>query len=1055
MAERSEPVTATGFAPDAARKLAERVRAACGTGANVSAIASLHGELEPRIQICNRLLRQLAEWASQGLVVEAASVDASFPGLCRSAHALMLGADQDRWDAACRNAGLPPTSRIGEDMLNAVSDAVADAGLLEDAVEPFQAACLAEAAPSVRLRALEGLREGARRNRGIEAFAAWYEGDMVQRIEERCRAAVAAGQRATLDEADRVLALVADTSEPVQQFRSWLRQARKQFDRIEANAAYAGIATRAVAAQAAAALGEVESACAAEEEVRRKYGVASPPEHAETFRIARAWRDSRYAVQHAGVRLQALSEQYRLGVEADAPADELDALETEMSKVAALAESDPPHDAFRRRAELQQARIIAGRRRRRITLALGIAAVATVVAASTLLQRTHARHVAADEAISNLAAIAGTERFAEAQQRLESMRQGTDEEAWILACATPDSVKQLQITCSESAARMLVRREEVDKWIDTARRRIESESIGDLQGQRRKLEQLLSSTGDFLRLTSRETTDAEELITKIDQLETKARTDADATRAASAGKVSEIFKELKRDQTKFITPESQRDQAERIDPAANKRYLKDVADLIRRIDELMKEPLVSDVDRIEMRSTLQALQLNKQRVEEVDKSLTRAQELERALAAATDPATIRAAADSLLKECGDILDMQDPAIRVGVEQTRTLADAAQALDEWNKLIVEVHGVPDDPNRADWLRSRMVKYLERFPRTPVVEQAKTLESLLNDVRYLPNGRTRSESIWDSLKKSAIADTAPHLHNVQQVRIEPKNPVAWPNQPGYPMYVFVKAGIGADDVDLKVFAGTVRTISDLRDGPPRNSIPNDLHRLASPTLSRDRVPFAELLRALWNQDGGSTPASRPAHLVRSSWLRVADEIRRMNDPSKTEVIATACLTLQMIDAFLQYAMPTETGARDASAKLISAMNGYAPLLSELSDWPRWSLRIPPEGDELRRKASEALRDLPDLGEVANALENWCKSSLEGCRAKRFAGVICREDSTGWRDIGPVAASRTDAWVIDMPPGAGEVPELRRVTVSAGKIAPGQLRASASAYVPLLKE
>jgi hypothetical protein len=51
--------------------------------------------------------------------------------------------------------------------------------------------------------------------------------------------------------------------------------------------------------------------------------------------------------------------------------------------------------------------------------------------------------------------------------------------------------------------------------------------------------------------------------------------------------------------------------------------------------------------------------------------------------------------------------------------------------------------------------------------------------------------------------------------------------------------------------------------------------------------------------------------------------------------------------------------------------------------------------------------------------------------------------------------VAASRTDAWVIDMPPDAGEVPELRRVTVSEGKIAPGQLRASASAYVPLLKE
>jgi hypothetical protein len=1047
--------------PDEARLVVERVLAAIP--GDPAAIREAREAFEILVKRCTATLSVLDAWIGRGLVVEAASVESSYPRLCLAAKGLDLGTEWQRWDDACTAAGVVPNTRIDAAALRRVSDAVADAALLEEPASRFQAGALGNHALRDRLRLLVELRSRARGNAAIADHERWFGQAVSANLEADCRAAEAAGNRAVLDDAAAVMDLLRDDGTKTRAFREWLASARARFDRLEADARHATLTDDMRRAREAGDLDGVNRALQAVDECNRA-GMPLPREdHAAAIAEANRWRAEEQARR---LRLDEFSRACGAledAIDREWGADAIDDLEDSARKLGRTCGNETlPEPVAARLASLR------GRRRalRQRLLRGGTAAVLLLAALTGWgvmhFRRQAERQRTVQRDLEQLLDRAGTEEFDSVRKLLDARRDPDSDEHWMHDVADPEEIERVREACSESDRRNRSRREEVRRALDRSSRAIEGPE-DELESARTRVSDLLDVTEQFKRLNPEEDGKARDLLGRIDQ-ERQRRA---SVRKAEAERQRREFEERIRAEIDacgtLLVAEPERPPGDRLNEVSTSMRIELIAQKLALFDEMVRNPGLGDAQRLDVENVRTKLRANQDEARRFLELLRKSGEFERRAAQARTGIQLQEALRGLANECRDVVRVQAAsdarlAQRMyGLAESTVLASAAVALDDWAQSVEPLlRGpvdtairLPGDPAKASAILQAVGNHLRVHPASPMSAAAGALGDWLRAVIYLPSGGPRTQAISQGLLAGLRLDA---MDGLQQARVA--------GYGGPTFYVFFQSRRvePPEDVELRPIAGALLGLDNLGSAPLRTK--SDLGPLVPVARScggRQQVPFARPIEGALKGTAELPPPGPSALAAQSAWLRAIGALRDLSlgNPD-TDALAPASIALAMAERYVSTAAASGAAAKELRDTLTRLLNEHKETIKQARDWPRLAA-LPGRQDfrdALRKQLLEVVSLIPpNLAERAGEIEREWSAVAEDCMAPRFVGVLQPAGDDGMRRVADRDAGGQVLKVIDVPSLPGEPTQFRIIRLNGDVVPTDALRASAGAYVPIV--
>jgi hypothetical protein len=697
-----------------ASEWAGRARALAQSDATAAQISELRDQLEARITAVNQWVLLLVEWTRRGLLIEAASVDESYPELCKCAHALAMPDDRLAWDQACNRAGVPLNSRIDDDAYVALSDAIGDASSLDEFAQRFQLAVLGRKPLAQRMKALQDLLNAAPRNEAIRKLAKKYESEALAALESDCRAAAAAGRDSELDDALDAIEGLGWESHFSSQFMDWIRAENARRNREQARLGFEALAPRVEEAFAGRDLVLLGALLEEAEQLEQAHGVDQPDSFRSRTRDAFAWAEA---------------ERDRLRLESEHESD-CEALRRALDQGFSYPELEPirgavlrhgigiPDDLEARYETAENAWRAARRRKTTAVVAASIIAVAAVVGAMLHLSNESAARQRGVELATEIGRLADAGDYGHATELLKS---SLDEDPWMEELAELAAVKQ---RLSGEEPKYAARRGEVRALLAStgaAGQRDEKQFIEQIASLRVAMEK----SGPLERLTSDERSQAAMQLASLEKQLTTLR--ASSIRAAS-----ERFDELRRIAA-TLKQEPDRPIQERNSEDATKAYLSRLRELDDRIVAFLKDAPTDLPERIEAQRIRDRLAKDITAASAALPRLSEAKTLIERLA--TKPASeseYAALVERIAAEFGDQAALADPRLREGLPQIARGLEAARAIEHWRTQVLPelkardpkgAISIPARRDRAAELAPVLQAHVDNFPTSPYAEVAR--------------------------------------------------------------------------------------------------------------------------------------------------------------------------------------------------------------------------------------------------------------------------------------------------------------------------------------------
>ena len=942
--------------PAEASELISIVRDACTPGTLQERIEEVRELLELRIVTCNRYLRMLSEWASRGLIIEAASVNESYPELCKVAFQLNMNEGRLEWDQACNMAGISVNSRIDERAFVALSDAVGDASSLDELVQRFQTSVLARQSLANRMQQLQTLLAAAPRNPALKQLAKRYETEALAALESTCRAASMRGEHQTLVDALDAIEGLGWQSQLSAEFYDWLQSEISRERRREAAELYAKLATRIEAAYARRDLMLVGSLSEEVDAVERERRCSPGDKFRERTKEAIEWAETELARLRVEAAHNNACTELRLGL--DRKTSQL-----ELSRLRSAVESygiGIPQDLAERFVRVQSAAIT----RRRIIIGLIIAAVLVAIAAAIT---TFSISMAAAKKQAEVAVMAADVQglskagdLAGAKNRLAAIKSTTP---WALTY--PVMVEAERVVAQAELANS-ARRAEVRRLLESTVAASKDPATDDasLTALKKSIRDALSVNSDSTaKLAPTERTEAEELLKTVEAEEVKRI--ADRRRP-----ITEELETLKRDADALGAPVGAAGSEQSISWMSQANAIrKRCDDFVRKIPANYPERQVA---------TDVSARLGEQ-VGAIERTTLAIATAESALARLSKTPTSE---EEFSKRITELLAQPETLKALGLptaelDETRDMAQVALALQHWREVVLgglatsaksSGIAIPASSQDAATFRKSLEAHLHSFPTSPYTSAATGCIAMCETI-------SANDGVLVGLSALAqLKDTG--LLSIQQLSLT-KNRWAFMRDGGPGTGSL--AGLLFSCKDLTVPLTELKANIEVRSGDVNG------------TARREAPPWCDAFTQ-------ATPAfgSSDAIVAQNAWLG-AIESARMSVKSKTkatEILGLANFIVHALQVFVEKLSFPEGIDQSLCGKLESVVHSPEALKLTEADWVALSLsKADPkaERENLRRSAQLFLDSIPDLKAAAQSRSaQWAEIS-KSARATTIAGLL----------------------------------------------------------------
>ena len=1001
MTTSSSSGTYPEITPAQAAELVGIARSACSGEALPERVSEIRELWELRIDTCNRRLAMLSDWVGRGLVIEAASVDESYPGLCKVSLALTMVDDRLAWDQACNRAGVPLNSRIDERSFLLLSDAVGDANSLDEFVQKFQLSVLARQPLGTRVRHLQELLAAAPRNIAIRALAKKYESEALATLELSCREAAARGDHDVLVDALEAIEGLGWQSQFSSEFIDWIRGETERRNRQDADTKYDLLAKRIEAAFDREDLMLLGALAEEVDDVEREHGLEPNDTFRERTKNAIDWSNA---------------ERARMRAEAD-HADACEALRRAIDQAYKHSELEPmyaavlafgfgiPEDLEARFQTSHTAWRTAKRRRASIVIAIASFTVAASVSAIAYLMHRSDQQERADRLAIAIAAMVDAGKFDEANTAVKGAESA---EPWMLDVASVRAARERVATATPIYAERRRRVQVLLAEIDAIARDVASDDA-KLAIATTQLRDAIAKTALLEKLTEAELSIANTRIAALE--DTRARIRADRIRA-----LTDEFAIIRR-VAASLKPIGDRSREDRLSESATATYLKDVESLRTQVSGFITKTTAEYPERSEAQAILDRLV----------KDIAAAQELLPRLAEANKLIERLKVVPNSESEYSDLIDMiQDKygefanGSRVGPKDA--LADAtlmiraAKAIEHWRETVMPAIAgqstsatvvMPASRDAANAIHAALSAHVQSFPTSPYASVART---------WLATCDVVSTSTSESIGQSAMEDVeAAGLLGLKQIPIKGNR------------WVYARDG-GAG---TSVFAGALAGRGDLI--APLAQLRANLDIVHQETGKRELTPWSSEL-----QKSNSAIIAKDAIAVQCEWLRMMQRIRATSQG--TEPIAQAAVLLQLMQIYVDK-LAIKAGADKDFCEITERLRGKYPSI-DTADWPRIAIR--PIGNQereaLRNDAKSLFADLPNFDSEADKRQKaWSSSVEQGRRAKVVGLLLPPAAGESIRRTSPADLQGTNYFILERDKGAGAW-ILRSAEFDNGKLMKG---------------
>jgi hypothetical protein len=937
-----------------ASELVARARAAAQVDSAPEEVAAIRDSIELRIVTCNRWVSMLLEWVRRGLIIEAASVDESYPELCKCAHVLVMPEDRLSWDQACNRAGIPLNARIDEGAYVELSDAIGDAASLDEFAQRFQLAVLGRKPLAKRMKALQELLAAAPRNESIRKLAKRYEGEALASLEASCRAAAAEGRHEELDDALDAIEGLRWESHFSSQFMDWIRAEHARRNVAAAAAKFEALAPRVEAAFAARDLLLLGALLEETEAVEQAHRVEQGDGFRSRTREAFAWAEG---------------ERERLRIEAE-HAEGCESMRRALDQGFSYPELEPirgrilshgigvPED-IEARFETAAAAWRSSRRRKAATV-IGAAAlaVASVVGVILYLSHEQAERVRAVELGTRIGKLADDGQFAEAKLLLDSSL-GAD--PWMREIAEVDVAAK---RVADEHPKYDRRRADVRALLAPLAEEQQADEQ-KLVDRVASLMQALERTSVLERLTTDEAADAANQVERLQEKLAKLRTDRQR-------RVSEEFDQLRRDAA-ALKSEPDRSAQERGSADATKAYMAKVTELDTKLEGFLARapadlPERPEAQRIRDRLSkdLSACSALLPRLEEAAKLLSRLQ---------VKPNSEEEYAElvgQLADRFGDLAANADPRMKDGLPKVVIVLRGAKAIEHWRSQVIPQIKAADASADA----KGTIKISSRR------EQAVQIDPVLNEhLQSFPDSPYRDVAMqWLGLCRIAAGSPgesagAAAIEAVQQLGI--LDLVRVPLREG--RYAFCRKDAAGDHA----LRGLLNERADLLVGP--NQLRANIELNTQHKGVREPTTWSKQLT-----EARDRLLTAPMVDVRGEWLRMLARIKSSSPPE--EWVATGPVILELMTIYADILADSE-GADKSLCDQIKRLRGKYQSI-DACNWP--SLAIKPPKDTKRQIMANDVKtglfpELPKFDELADQQAEAWRTSVEQAKPMTITGVL----------------------------------------------------------------
>lgn len=935
--------------PGQAGELLLRVRTASQAAAGPDEVASLRDALEPCIASCNHWLALLREWVGRGLLVEAASVNDSYPELCKVAHLLAMPEERLGWDQACNRAGVAPNSRIDESAYLELSDAIADASSLEEFVQRFQIAVLARRPLAARIKALQGLLAAAPRNEAIRSLAKRFESEALASLEEGCRKSAAEGRPEDLSDALEAIEGLGWESQFSAEFVGWLRAEIARHNRAEADRKYAGLAPRIEAAFAARdlmLLGSIAEEC---EQVEREHGVEPGDEFRARTRDGLQWADAqrealRIAAEHANE-----CEAMRRALDQGFSYTELEPMRGRILRFGIGIPEDiesrfgTVHSAWKS-ARRRLAATVAG------LAALGVACTAAVIA---YLAWTRAEQQRAENTAARVATMLEGGEYEEARRLVDEIRQS---EPWMLEVPAVGSVDS---RIREEAPKYDARRTQIKALLKRAGEAGETD-VRSIEECSAALAAALASSEPTTRPTPEE---GAALRSEIDRLRRAVVQVEERERLRRESEFSELRRSFAQ-----LPPAQDRAPKDRLSIPATEQYLRDSRTLDGQVRGYLDAAPPQDAARAEAQSMLDRLSKDVKSAEDLLPRLREAESLmARIRSKPASESEFLGVLVALTDQYSDVAAAADGASGRAIGEARRMARAATALEHWrNEVLVAIRAknsadgiaIPSRRQDAGALAAVLQSHVDAHPYSPHAAVARSWKLLCD--------RAAASTLDTSVQDAMMALSDAGLMRLDQVPLKGGR------------WAFVR-----DDVTVaNALSGLVQELQDL--SCPPGQLRTDLEIAQQVAGRRGPAPWRTVV-----DSGRERLATADMVDAQAQWLRMMEAVR--GGAGQTDDMARMMAMMAMWGAYARH-LAVAQGPDEALARELARLRkSEASFLA--CDWPRLALKPASNGDRKRQQeAAQALRrQMPNFEKEADLRMREFEAQRVAARPAELVGVL----------------------------------------------------------------
>ena len=934
----------------AASEMMVRVRTASQGAMAPEEVAELRDALEPKIVACNHWLGLLREWVQRGLLVEAASVNDSYPELCKVAHLLAMPDDRLGWDQACNRAGIAPNSRIDEQAYLELSDAIADASSLDEFVQRFQIAVLGRKPLPARIKALQGLLSAAPRNDAVRGLAKRFESEALAGLEEGCRTAAAQGRHDELADALEAIEGLGWGSQFSNEFLDWLRSEIDRRNRREAAAKFEALAPRIEAAYAARDLMLVGTLCEELEQVERDHATSPADSVRRRTRDAMEWAEAERSRLRAESELAAQCEAMRRALDQGYAYPELEPIRGRILSLGLGVPGD-----IEARFETAHASWRAGRRRRAATVVgVAVLAVSSVIAVIAYLSWQRSEYQRAEEVGARIASLLSDGDFAQARIMLDKVRES---EPWMLevpAVGTADARLQYEgpryDSRRQAIAELLSRAQGADRNDAEA---LEA-SLSVLSAALDKTAMLERPTSDEARALRQQ---RQAIVDAIVEIKTRARKQRE-----------EEFADLQR-VLAGLPPSTERSAPDRLSADATEKYLRDVRAAEQRVREFVQRAPGDDPNRAMAQTMLDRLAKDAAAAEKLVPDLRDAARLlDRLKVTPSSESEYLATLDQLSSEpFAGIAAASDGQRGAAIADAGRMARAATALEHWRTQVLptikasnanDALMLPSRRQEAAALSAALQSHIDAHPASPYGKIAQEWRAICERA-----AASKQETAAQDALESLDATGLPRL---RQVSLKGNR------------WAFVRE----DGVAKGTLSGLVQTLQDLT--CPPGQLRTNLDLVQQHSGARQPTPWSRAIDAAKERLLAANAVD-----VKVQWLRMMAAVRAT--PEVTEDMARAMVLFRLWAAFDEHLAAEGSPDADLAKKLEGFRRSETAFLN--CDWPRLSIK--PPGDVERQAQQGAARRLinalPDFGKEADQRERDFLGQRETAKSATLVGVL----------------------------------------------------------------